>query len=238
VAKNIYKISLYWEESHVYLLKKHFNPIYISARYVLQFAFTYKRNIHEILLKKIKLCHKLRVKGKGTRWHSPYLSFVQSSGFGKSRACKEIAMSIVGEKWFAAQNGLAIEVTSFSATILVAFSLLTLALPRPELRTSERYGECQRVRLSLTHNLLILFINISRTFPLYVSEGIAKCFCATLIKNPSSPFDTSKPVPAIAGLYPMSTIKTRWLEFCSGLIHSISTTVVLDIVSKMCQAWI
>mmetsp|Transcript_6811 Transcript_6811/g.14221 ORF Transcript_6811/g.14221 Transcript_6811/m.14221 type:complete len:591 (-) Transcript_6811:99-1871(-) len=26
-------------------------------------------------------------------------------------------------------------------------------------------------------------------------DGIAKCFCATLIKNPTSPFDTSKPIP-------------------------------------------
>lgn len=26
-------------------------------------------------------------------------------------------------------------------------------------------------------------------------DGIAKCFCVTLIKNPSSPFDTSTPVP-------------------------------------------
>jgi len=27
-------------------------------------------------------------------------------------------------------------------------------------------------------------------------DGIAKCFCVTMIKNPASPFDTSKPVPA------------------------------------------
>jgi PAS domain-containing protein len=26
-------------------------------------------------------------------------------------------------------------------------------------------------------------------------DGIAKCFCVTLVKNPTSPFDTSKPVP-------------------------------------------
>mmetsp|Transcript_13066 Transcript_13066/g.29637 ORF Transcript_13066/g.29637 Transcript_13066/m.29637 type:complete len:597 (-) Transcript_13066:324-2114(-) len=26
-------------------------------------------------------------------------------------------------------------------------------------------------------------------------DGIAKCFCATLIKNPTSPFDTAKPIP-------------------------------------------
>jgi hypothetical protein len=26
-------------------------------------------------------------------------------------------------------------------------------------------------------------------------NGIAKCFCVTLVKNPSSPFDTSKPTP-------------------------------------------
>ena len=27
-------------------------------------------------------------------------------------------------------------------------------------------------------------------------DGIAKCFCVTLVKNPTSPFDTSRPVPA------------------------------------------
>jgi hypothetical protein len=26
-------------------------------------------------------------------------------------------------------------------------------------------------------------------------DGIAKCFCVTLVKNPASPFDTTKPVP-------------------------------------------
>lgn len=26
-------------------------------------------------------------------------------------------------------------------------------------------------------------------------DGVAKCFCVTLVKNPSSPFDTSEPVP-------------------------------------------
>lgn len=29
-------------------------------------------------------------------------------------------------------------------------------------------------------------------------DGIAKCFCVTLIKNPASPFDTSRPIPATA----------------------------------------
>ena len=27
-------------------------------------------------------------------------------------------------------------------------------------------------------------------------DGVAKCFCVTLINNPSSPFDSSRPVPA------------------------------------------
>ena len=29
-------------------------------------------------------------------------------------------------------------------------------------------------------------------------DGIAKCFCVTLIKNPASPFDTSRTIPATA----------------------------------------
>jgi PAS domain S-box-containing protein len=28
------------------------------------------------------------------------------------------------------------------------------------------------------------------------NDGVAKCFCVTLINNPSSPFDTSRPTPA------------------------------------------
>jgi len=39
-------------------------------------------------------------------------------------------------------------------------------------------------------------------------DGIAKCFCVTLIKNPSSPFDTSRPTPATADLIIPSTAKT------------------------------
>lgn len=31
-------------------------------------------------------------------------------------------------------------------------------------------------------------------------DGISKCFCVTLIKNPASPFDTSTPVPATADM--------------------------------------
>jgi hypothetical protein len=31
-------------------------------------------------------------------------------------------------------------------------------------------------------------------------EGIAKCFCVTLVRSPSSPFDDSKPIQATADL--------------------------------------
>ena len=36
-------------------------------------------------------------------------------------------------------------------------------------------------------------------------DGIAKCFCVTLIKNPISPFDTGRPVPATADLISSNT---------------------------------
>lgn len=40
-------------------------------------------------------------------------------------------------------------------------------------------------------------------------DGIAKCFCVTLVKNPSSPFDTSKPVPvSFEAIKPSSTVTT------------------------------
>lgn len=40
------------------------------------------------------------------------------------------------------------------------------------------------------------------------SDGIAKCFCVTLIKNPNSPFDTSRPTPATADLISRATISS------------------------------
>ena len=40
------------------------------------------------------------------------------------------------------------------------------------------------------------------------SDGIAKCFCVTLIKNPDSPFDTSRPIPATADLISRTTISS------------------------------
>lgn len=39
-------------------------------------------------------------------------------------------------------------------------------------------------------------------------DGIAKCFCVTLIKNPSSPFDTSRPSPATADLIIPAALST------------------------------
>lgn len=39
-------------------------------------------------------------------------------------------------------------------------------------------------------------------------DGIAKCFCVTLIKNPTSPFDTSGPTPATADLIGAPTAKS------------------------------
>jgi hypothetical protein len=39
-------------------------------------------------------------------------------------------------------------------------------------------------------------------------DGIAKCFCVTLVTNPASPFDTSRPVPAsFDAIQPVSTIR-------------------------------
>jgi hypothetical protein len=61
-------------------------------------SLTYKGNVREILMKRIKLCCKLWVKDKRTRWHSPYLSLVLSSGLGKTSVSKENATSIVDEK--------------------------------------------------------------------------------------------------------------------------------------------
>jgi PAS domain-containing protein len=43
-------------------------------------------------------------------------------------------------------------------------------------------------------------------------DGVAKCFCVTLILNPASPYDTSRPIPAtieLVGLPPVMSVNTK-----------------------------
>jgi PAS domain-containing protein len=51
-------------------------------------------------------------------------------------------------------------------------------------------------------------------------DGIAKCFCVTLIKNPESPFDSAKPVPvsfeSIQNNAPVSTVDDTKTESMSA----------------------
>ena len=49
-------------------------------------------------------------------------------------------------------------------------------------------------------------------------DGIAKCFCVTLIKNPLSPFDTSKPIPATADMIQIATLHPK--DDMSGSLNS------------------
>jgi hypothetical protein len=60
-----------------------------------QFSIEYKGNVHKRLMQRIEVCYKQWVEFPRL-WHSPYMSIVQSSGYGKSRACKEIAMNASG----------------------------------------------------------------------------------------------------------------------------------------------
>ena len=38
------------------------------------------------------------------------------------------------------------------------------------------------------------------------NDGVAKCFCVTLIQNPVSPYDTSRPMPATATVAPVGMV--------------------------------
>ena len=38
------------------------------------------------------------------------------------------------------------------------------------------------------------------------NDGVAKCFCVTLIQNPASPFDTSRPIPATIAVAGQGTL--------------------------------
>lgn len=49
-------------------------------------------------------------------------------------------------------------------------------------------------------------------------DGIAKCFCVTLIKNPLSPFDTSKPIPATADM--IQVVVSQPKDDLSGSLNS------------------
>ena len=59
----------------------------------------YKGLVHEKLMSHIKWCYKQWESFICLKWHSPYLPIVQSSGYGKSRACKEIATSVIDKDW-------------------------------------------------------------------------------------------------------------------------------------------
>lgn len=50
--------------------------------------------------------------------------------------------------------------------------------------------------------------------------GVSKCFCVTLIKNPTSPFDTSTPVPATAEM----VLGTAPLPKCGAINSSPAYT--------------
>lgn len=50
-------------------------------------------------------------------------------------------------------------------------------------------------------------------------DGIAKCFCVTLIKNPASPFDTTKPVPASSDLIQLTIPQPMKDNNPSGNLH-------------------
>lgn len=49
-------------------------------------------------------------------------------------------------------------------------------------------------------------------------DGIAKCFCVTLIKNPRSPFDSSKPIPATADM--IQVVASQPKDDLSGSLNS------------------
>jgi hypothetical protein len=54
-------------------------------------------------------------------------------------------------------------------------------------------------------------------------DGVAKCFCVTLIKNPSSPFDTSKPVPLS---FEMAAAMTSSTQLSAAAAVVATTTLI------------
>lgn len=76
----------------------------------------------------------------------------------------------------------------------VAFDLISQMIT-PSATSSNQHTQCV-LRGSMKHRK-DLGLNISL---IKGEDGIAKYFCVTLIQNPTSPFDTSRPVPATAAM--------------------------------------
>jgi hypothetical protein len=62
-----------------------------------QFGVEYRGQVQKKLMRMINCYYDKWVLQSSKAWHSPYISIVQSSGFGKSRACKEIATTTFDE---------------------------------------------------------------------------------------------------------------------------------------------
>jgi hypothetical protein len=62
-----------------------------------QFSIDYRGQVQKKLMRMINCNYDKWVAKRSRAWHFPYISIVQSSGFGKSRACKEIATTTFDE---------------------------------------------------------------------------------------------------------------------------------------------
>lgn len=73
-----------------------------------------------------------------------------------------------------------------------AFDLISQMLSAPaDASGNSSSGTC-KLRGSLKHRSdLGLSVTLIKG-----SDGVAKCFCVTLVMNPTSPFDTARPIPA------------------------------------------
>ena len=63
-----------------------------------QFDNKYEGKVHSKLLGYIAWCYD-EWETFNEKWQSPFVAVVQSSGYGKSRACKEIALSVDSKEW-------------------------------------------------------------------------------------------------------------------------------------------
>ena len=77
-----------------------------------------------------------------------------------------------------------------------AFDLISQMLSAPADPSGSTSSNTCNLRGSLKHRAdLGLSVTLIKG-----NDGVAKCFCVTLVMNPTSPFDTSRPVPATADL--------------------------------------
>lgn len=117
--------------------------------------------------------------------------FLELSGYSKEEICSLTIFNLTSKE-----------------DLQSAFDLISQMISPPADSENNPFSPCCVLRGSMKHRR-DLGLNITL---IKDKEGIAKCFCVSLIKNPSSPFDDSPPVHATAATLLVPSEKNKQEE--------------------------